>query len=152
MVTLLRNKYSITAIIVLLGGCQTTAPACTFIATRIHIENWHDPLPKSISLQVVSLEGASRKVTEDIPYSAYISDPVPAYGWGPALSLTPTSSAVNRLMINYEYIVMIDEKPVYRISGIESSRPALGCPVTSFKVNSCQGKLSPNLKFDASCR
>jgi hypothetical protein len=117
---------------------QADASVCKFIPAHIHIAEWRAPPPKSVALQVMSIEEGQRKVIETIPYSAYVADPIPAYGWGPTLSIEPLDDKRNSLKIDREYTILIDDKPIYNISNIEADRPALGCPVTSFKVNSCQ--------------
>ena len=153
MATSLRtHKLWIALLALLILTSQADATVCKFIPSYIHIAEWRSTPPNRVALQVISIEEGQRKVVETIPYSAYVADPIPAYGWGPTLSIEPLDSNRISLMIDREYTILIDDKPVYNISSIESNRPALGCPVTSFKVNSCQGKLRSHLRFDASCR
>ena len=146
------NKYWFGLLSLCIITSQANASVCKFIPSYIHIAEWRAALPKSVALQVISIEEGQRKVVETIPYSAYVADPIPAYGWGPTLSIEPFDNNKNSLMIDREYTIFIDDKPVYNISDIEANRPALGCPVTSFKVNNCQGKLRSHIRFDASCR
>ena len=77
---------------------------------------------------------------------------MPAYGFGPSLYLTQDENPTHRPSIHNNYIIVIDDVPTFHITDIESKRPELGCPVTSFKVNKCIGKLSPYLTFDNACR
>lgn len=154
MNTLLPNKiWGLLFIGLAASGCNSTA-GCEYMEPHIHVAEWKAPLPKSVSLQVISKssDDATPKRIEVISYSASIAPPIPAYGWGPTLSLNQSNEKIRRLRVEDNYILLIEDMPVYKISKIESKRPELGCPVTSFKVNSCQGKMSPNLEFDASCR
>lgn len=154
MDTFLPNKiWGLLFLCVAASSC-TSAAGCEYMESHIQVAEWKAPLPKSVSLQVISKSSADAtpKSIEVIPYSASIAPPIPAYGWGPTLSLKQSNEKVRRLRVEDEYILLIEDKPVYKISNIESKRPELGCPVTSFKVNDCIGEQGRYLRFDASCR
>jgi hypothetical protein len=152
MATLLQFKKSLALIALATPLAQASAAGCEFIESYIQIQNWTEPQPKNVHVEITP-SNTTLEEKKIIKYKAIITEPVAAYGRGRGLALIRDEAPVHRFKITDSYVIFFENSPIYRISNIKSTNQIqLACPIQSFQVNECTGTRGPNLSFDASCR
>ncbi|MBQ0934992.1 hypothetical protein [Ideonella paludis] len=150
MATLLQFK-NILALVALGAPLAQASAACEFIESYIQIQNWTEPQPKNVHVEIIPSNTLEEK--KIIKYKAIITEPVAAYGRGRGLALIRDEEPVHRFKVTDSYVIFFNNSPIYRITNIKSTNQIqLACPIQSFQVNECTGTRGPNLSFDAACR
>lgn len=133
---ILKLKNKIVAIFVVMIAFPIHANECKSIPTAILIDDWIGDSPKKAELQIYKADNKFIEKTKsameykDIQLYRSNSDNLPT------LRVDFSELKSDKLPINSDFILILDDKIEYRFSEIEPPIMRFGCPISG-KVNDC---------------